>query len=239
MNSFQQSALTFHPENGGIIQIILLPSLPSVFWRESFHTKHIDCGSLITKYIQRHISRHSKSLLCAAQSADGCQGPHMCLVKFLIYWAAIWIVSGLSFPASSWPEILMSAYRQRASGSGQPESTVHLCGSRDQARRRGAPYCIGLVSGLVTLISVTSWRLRWQCGISPFLQNDLHSPSLRQTERLIERSRQLIKGFARVLHNILQDIGIKRRKYGYWIVSSRVPLAILNMLPRVITMRHF
>ena len=37
------------------------------------------------------------------------QGPHMCLVKFLIY-AAIWIVSGLSFPASSWLEILMSAY---------------------------------------------------------------------------------------------------------------------------------
>ena len=37
------------------------------------------------------------------------QGSHMCLVKFLIY-AAIWIVSGLSFPASSWLEILMSAY---------------------------------------------------------------------------------------------------------------------------------
>ena len=52
----------------------------------SFHTKHFgSCGSLITKYIQRHISRHSKSLLCAARSAGWCQGPHMCLVKFLIY----------------------------------------------------------------------------------------------------------------------------------------------------------
>ena len=91
MISFEQSALTFHPENGKIIQIILLPSSLCQSYVEIFPHKHIDCGSLI-KYKEIFQDRVRVYCALAAQGSVWWPGPHMCLVKFLIY-AAIWIVS--------------------------------------------------------------------------------------------------------------------------------------------------